>query len=136
MLRQVDDSDEITVLAVDRSILPPGQYREVGFDRRQVFDIDISRVVTEYRAEVLEDEDGRCFVAPFPDHVAKAVQYGHDVKAHAVYLSQHQLIPYQLVQEYFWDQISLPISTGSIYNFNKIFNINVSFITSFYSICW
>ena len=67
-LRQADDPDEIKVLVVDRSILPPGQCREAGFERRQVFDIDISRLVTEYRAEVLED--GRHFVAPFPDHVA------------------------------------------------------------------
>ncbi len=118
-LRQVDDPDEIKVLAVDRSMLPPGRYREVGFDRRQVFDIDISRVVTEYQAEVLEDEDGQRFVASFPDHVTKAVQYGHGVKAHAVYLSQYQLIPYLRVQEYFRDQVNLPISVGSIYNFNQ-----------------
>lgn len=118
-LRQTDDPDEIKVLAVDRSILPEGQYREVGFERRQVFDIDISRLVTEYRAEVLEDEDGRRFVAPFPDHVTKAVQYGNNVKAHAVYLSQYQLIPYHRVREYFQDQIGLPISAGSIYNFNQ-----------------
>lgn len=68
-LRQVDDPDEIKVLALDRSILPPGRYREAGFDQRQVFDIDISRIVTEYRAEILVDENGQRFVAPFPDHV-------------------------------------------------------------------
>lgn len=109
-LRQTDDPDEIKVLAVDRSILPPGQYRKVGFERRQVFDIDISRLVTEYRSEVLEDEDGRRFVVPFPDHVTKAVQYGNNVKAHAVYLSQYQLIPYHRMREYFQDQTGLPIS--------------------------
>lgn len=118
-LRQVDDPDEIKVLALDRSILPPGRYREAGFDRRQVFDIDISRIVTEYRAEILVDENGQRLVAPFPDHVTKAVQYGNGVKAHAVYLSQYQLIPYQRVQEYFQDQLHLPISVGSIYNFNQ-----------------
>jgi transposase len=53
-LRQVDDPDDIKTLEVDRASLPPGQYREVGFDRRQVFDIDISRIVTEYRAQILE----------------------------------------------------------------------------------
>ena len=118
-LRQIDDPDEIRMLSIDRSILPPGQYRETGFDRRQVFDIDINRIVTEYRAEILVDENGQRFVAPFPEHVTKAVQYGNGVKAHAVYLSQYQLIPYQRVQEYFQDQLSLPISAGSIYNFNQ-----------------
>jgi len=36
-LRQVDDPDDIKTLEVDRLTLPPGQYREVGLDRRQVF---------------------------------------------------------------------------------------------------
>lgn len=53
-------------LALDRSILPPCQYREAGFDRHQVFDIDISRIVTEYRAEMLVDKNGQRFVASFP----------------------------------------------------------------------
>ena len=118
-LRQVDDPDDIKMLEVDRSSLPPGQYREVGFDRRQVFDIDISRIVTEYRAQILEDENGQRFTAPFPNHVTKAVQYGNGVKAQAVYLSQFQLIPYQRVQDYFQDQVGLPISTGSVFNFNQ-----------------
>ena len=73
-LRQVDDPDDIKMLEVDRSTLPPSQYREVGFDRRQGFDIDISRIVTEYRAQIVEDEKGQRVTAPFPDHVTKAVQ--------------------------------------------------------------
>ncbi|MGA9235801.1 MAG: transposase, partial [Desulfobacterales bacterium] len=36
-----------------------GQYRQVGFESRQVFDIDISRRVTEYRAQILEDNKGK-----------------------------------------------------------------------------
>jgi hypothetical protein len=41
------------------------------------------------------------------------------VKAHSVYLSQYQLIPYNRVQEYFADQLQIPIAEGSIFNFNK-----------------
>ena len=118
-LRQVDDPEDIKTLELDRSGLPPGHYRGVGFDRRQVFDIDIRRIVTEYRAQILEDENGQRFTAPFPEHVTKAVQYGNGVKAQAVYLSQFQLIPYQRVQDYFQDQVGLPISTGSVFNFNQ-----------------
>jgi transposase len=55
-----------------------------------VFDIDISRFVTEYQAQILENEQGHRFVAPFPDGVTKAVQYGNQLNAHAVYLSQYQ----------------------------------------------
>ncbi|MEO1944014.1 MAG: hypothetical protein ABGY11_06910 [Candidatus Thioglobus sp.] len=37
-------------------------------------DIDISRVVTEYRAQRLANEKGQCFIAPFSNEVTKAVQ--------------------------------------------------------------
>ncbi|MDP3903633.1 MAG: IS66 family transposase, partial [Methylococcaceae bacterium] len=118
-LKKIDDPDDIEVLTVDRSTLPAGQYHEIGYDCRQVFDIDIRRLVTEYRAQILQDQNGQRFTAPFPTHVSKAVQYGNGVKAQAVYLSQYQLIPYQRVQEQFQDQLRLPISVGSIHAFNQ-----------------
>jgi transposase len=118
-LKKIDDPDNVEVIKVDRRTLPAGQYRQVGFESRQVFDIDISRLVTEYRAQILEDEKGQRVVAPFPKGVTKAVQYGVGIKAHAVYMSQYQLIPYKRVQEYFADQLQIPISEGSIFNFNK-----------------
>lgn len=98
--------------------MPKGQYQDRGFATRQVFDIDISRVVTEYQAQILEDENGKRFVAPFPEGVSKAVQYGNQLKAHAVYLSQHQLLPYKRIQQYFCDQLQIPLSEGLLYNFN------------------
>jgi len=118
-LQKIANPDEIERLSVDRSTLPPGDYRDIGYDCRQVFDIDIRRLVTEYRAQILEDQNGQRFIAPFPAHVTKAVQYGNGVKAHAVYLSQYQLIPYQRVQEQFQDQLGLPISAGSVFTFNQ-----------------
>ncbi|RPI71296.1 MAG: IS66 family transposase [Desulfobacteraceae bacterium] len=118
-LKKVDDPDKIAVIKIDRRTIPAGKYRQGGFETRQVFDIDISRVVTEYRAQILEDENGRRFVAPFPEGVTKSVQYGSGIKAHAVYMSQFQLIPYNRIQEYFADQMGVPISEGSIFNFNK-----------------
>ena len=118
-LVKVDDPDEVKVIKVDRSKLPPARYRQVGFDTRQVFDIDISRVVTEYRAEIVEDDKGNRFVAPFPEGVTKSVQYGTGIKAHSVYMSQFQLIPYNRIQDYFSDQLNIPVSEGSIFNFNQ-----------------
>lgn len=35
-----------------------------------------------------------------------------------MYLSQHQLLPYKRIQQYFEDQLQIPLSEGSIYNFN------------------
>ncbi len=118
-LKKIDNPDRVKEIKVDRRKLPAGQYRQVGFESRQVFDIDISRLVTEYRAQILEDEKGHRFVAPFPKGVTKAAQYGVQIKAHSVYLSQYQLIPYNRVQEYFADQLQIPIAEGSIFNFNK-----------------
>ncbi len=118
-LKQIEEPDEIEVIKVDRRKLPKGRYRDVGVEKRQVFDIDFSRVVTEYQAQVLEDEKGQQFVAPFPEGVGKAVQYGNTLKAHAVYLSQYQLLPYNRIQEYFAEQLQIPVSQGSIFNFNR-----------------
>jgi len=118
-LQKVDNPDRVKEIKVDRRKLPAGRYRQDGFETRQVFDIDISRVVTEYRAQVLKDDKGNRFVAPFPEGVTKAVQYGTGLKAHSVYMSQFQLIPYNRIQDYFSDQLHIPISEGSIFNFNK-----------------
>jgi transposase len=118
-LKKVENPDKVKVIKVKRSDLPSGNYQQIGFETRQVFDIDITRVVTEYRAEILEDEHGKRYIAPFPERVTKAVQYGEVIKAHAVYMSQFQLIPYNRIQDYFADQLNIPISEGSIFNFNK-----------------
>lgn len=117
-LTPIDEPDEVKVLYVTQELLPEGCYREVGFQSRQVVDIDISRVVTEYQAQILEDEQGKRYVADFPDGVNSAIQYGNNVKAHAVYLSQYQLLPYKRIEEYFTDQLGIPLSSGTLVGFN------------------
>jgi transposase len=119
-LKRIDNPDKVELIKVDRRKLPAGRYRQVGYSSpRQVFDIDISRVVTEYRAQILENDNGKQFIAPFPKGVTKAVQYGTGLKAHSVYMSQFQLVPYNRIKDYFTDQLHIPISEGSIFNFNK-----------------
>lgn len=118
-LKQIDEPDDVELIRIDRRTLPRGEYEAVDVERRQVFDIQICRWVTEYQAEVLIDKlTGHRYIAPFPEGVGKAVQYGNQLKAHAVYMSQYQLIPYNRVQEFFADQMGIPISEGSVYNFN------------------
>ena len=119
-LKQIEEPDEVKVIKIDQRTLPKGQiFKEVGYDKRQVFDIDISRFVTEYQAQILEDENGNRYVAEFPENINVAVQYGNALKAHAVYMSQYQLLPYKRIEEYFTEQLQIPISQGSIFNFNK-----------------
>ena len=85
-LQKVDDPEEIEVIKIDQRTLPRGKYKDVGYESRQVFDIKISRIVTEYQAQILENDKGDRFVASFPEGVTKAVQYGTGLKAHAVYM--------------------------------------------------
>ena len=118
-LKKVANPDKVEQLKIDKRTLPKGKYTEAGHEIRQVFDINISRVVTEFRAQILEDQHGNRYVAKFPKHVKTNVQYGLGVKSSAVYFSQFQLLPYQRIQDQFADQMKLPLSTGSLFNFNK-----------------
>ena len=118
-LQQVSNPNIVKPIPIDRSLLPPGEYRNAGHEARQVIDLDISIVVTEWQAEIVVDQNGRKHVAPFPEGVTRPVQYGVGVKINSVYLSQYQMIPYNRIEEQFADQLQIPISAGSIVNFNK-----------------
>lgn len=118
-LKKNEHPDVVKHIKLDRRTLPKGIYHEAGIVTRQLFNIDITRVITEYQAQVLTNEQGKRFIAPFPEGITKSVQYGKQIKAHAVYLSQHQLLPYKRIQEYFADQLAIPLSEGSLYNFNQ-----------------
>jgi len=117
-IKQVANPDIVENLRVNRQKLPRGhRYKRVKDDIRQVIDIVITRKVTEYRAEVLEDEQGRQYRAEFPEGVTRPVQYGTSVKAAAVYMSVYQLLPYNRVQDFFRDQAGIEISSGTLCNF-------------------
>jgi transposase len=118
-LQPVDNPDEIKELKIDRKALPPGKWKDAGYERRQVFNLVIKRHVTEYRAERLENENGEHITAEFPAGLVQAAQYGNGVKAHGVYMSVEQLVPCQRVSEHFDSQLNLPVSAGSVCNFKQ-----------------
>jgi len=118
-LKRVEEPDVIEKIEIDRRFLPRNvKYNDVGFEWRQVIDIEFKTVVTEYQAQVLEDENGKRYTASFPVDVTRPIQYGASLKAHAVYLSQFQLIPFQRIQDHFSDQWRIDLSVGSLCNFN------------------
>ncbi len=117
-LEKVSNPDIIKILEVDRNTLPHGKYQEKGFECRQVVNIEIKKVVTEYRAQILVGSNGKKYIAPFPQGVNSDIQYGNSIKAHSVYLSQFQLLPYNRIAEYF-DAQGIFLSPGSIFNFNQ-----------------
>lgn len=88
------------------------------YETRQVFNVEIKVVVTEHKAEVKKCICGFVNTGIFPEKVTKSVQYGSTVKALSSYMSLYQLIPYKRVEDFFRDQVGLPISAGSIFNFN------------------
>jgi transposase len=118
-LMPIETPNEVVKIVVDRSKLNDEEYQEAGYEARQVFDIRISRYVIEYRAQKLRGSDGKIYTAEFPEGVVAQVQYGNGIKAHSVYMSQFQLIPYDRINNHFADQIKVPVSVGSIFNFNK-----------------
>lgn len=119
-LKPVENPDKIIDLTIDRKQLPTNNnYKADGYTARQIVDIKISRFVTEYRAEILIDKSGNQYIAEFPENITRPIQYGASVKAHSTYLSTYQLIPCERLQEQFKNEYNIPISTGSICNFNS-----------------
>jgi transposase len=119
-LSPVKNPDKIVNIKIKRHTLPKGTtFKDAGFEARQVINIKFTRTVTEYRAQILEDETGKRYTANFPSFLTQPVQYGASVKSHSVYMSQFQLIPYQRIQDYFTNELKLSISAGTLFNFNK-----------------
>jgi len=117
-LEPVAHPDDIKVIKIDRRTLPrEGVYSAAGYVSRQVFDIKVTRFVTEYRAEQLVDQAGHRFTARFPTHLTHRAQYGASIKSRAVYLSVEQLIPYERIQAQFKQDAMIDISTGTLVNF-------------------
>jgi transposase len=119
-LKQVENPTSVEEILIDQKSLPPGCYEHKGFESRQVFDIEVSMTVTEYRAEIIVSEDGEEFVADFPEGVTEPAQYGNMVKAHSVYMSQFQLVPLDRVRDHFNDQLGATVSKGSVSNWNAL----------------
>jgi transposase len=117
-LEQVANPDRVETIEVDRSTIPAGKYTHAGYEARQVIDVVVSREVTEYRAEILEDAKGKQYTAKFPEGVTGPAQYGIGVKVQSTYMSQYQLVPILRVKEHFCDQLGIELSKGSVSNWN------------------
>jgi transposase len=91
-------------------------------DIRQVFDLlnKIAIGVTEHRAEEKDCHNcGEHNKADFPDTVTHKTQYGEELKAIAVYLSNYQLIPYDRLCELFEDIFNISLSPATLVNTNR-----------------
>ena len=119
-LMPVENPDKIVDLKVNKKDLPKGEvFKEAGFEARQVIDIKITKVITEYRAHILKGKGGKRYMAQFPEGITQPIQYGNSVKTMAVYMSQYQLIPYNRAQDFFTNELKIAMSMGTLFNFNK-----------------
>jgi transposase len=118
-LKPVANPDQIEHILVDIASLPRSEYREVGFEARQEIQLKLKCHVIEYRAQILENEKGQRFVAKFPQDLTRPVQYGASVKAHVVYLSIFQMLPFDRIVQQFASQYGIALSAGSLVNFNQ-----------------
>lgn len=84
-------------------------------ETRQVFDLPRVPVeVTEHLIHQTRCTCGAVHRSVFPEGVAAPVQYGPAVKALAVYLTQHHMLPVARAAQLLADLYDLPISAGTI----------------------
>jgi transposase len=84
-------------------------------ERRQVFDIPPIKIyVEEHKAEIKKCSCGCTNIADFPEDVKFPVQYGPRITSSAVYLHDHQLIPYDRCCELLSDVCGCKISPATL----------------------
>ena len=90
--------------------------QEVLFDeRRQVFDVPVASFdVVEHRTLSVRCQCGQLHTSAFPAQVRDPVQYGPNVRALAVHLTQGQMLPYARAAELIRDVYGLAISPGTL----------------------
>ena len=118
-LELVEKPDEIINIKIDKRTIPKSDYKQKPPRVRQVHNIILKCVVTEYRAEVIEDIHSKLeYVARFPDTIQSQSQYGASIKSMACYFSQWQLLPYARLASLFKEYGDFNLSQGSLVNFN------------------
>jgi transposase len=88
---------------------------EVTSEVRQVFDLPpVAIEVTEHRIHQLRCSCGKLHRSKFPADVTAPVQYGSGVKALAIYLTQHHMLPVARAAQLLADLYGVPISAGTV----------------------
>ncbi len=84
-------------------------------DRRQVFDVPVAAFdIVEHRTLSVHCQCGQLHTSTFPVGVTESVQYGPNVRALAVHLTQGQMLPYARAAQLIHDVYGLTISPGTL----------------------
>ena len=121
-LEQVSNPDETIILEVPTHCEACQRALEKNageiVETRQVFDIPVSRyIVKEFCAQEVVCTCGCKNRSAFPAGVDHAVQYGPDVRAASVHLTQVHMMPYVRSAELIESLYGLPISAASLLAF-------------------
>lgn len=117
-LRQCEPTQVITHPLPDQcqlchAILPLEQVRL--WARRQVIDVpSVAFDVIEHQALAVTCRCGQLHTSTFPASVTEAVQYGPNVRALGVHLTQGQMLPFARAAELLHDVYGLTISPGTL----------------------
>lgn len=85
------------------------------WERRQVFDVPVVAFnVIEHQALAVTCSCGQFHTSSFPTGVSEAVQYGPQVRALGVHLTQGQMLPYARAAQLIADIYGLAISPGTL----------------------
>jgi len=88
---------------------------EVTSEARQVFDLPPVRLeVTEHRTLEARCACGKVHRSVFPAEVVAPVQYGVHIKALAVYLTEHHMLPLERTARLLGDCYDVPISAATV----------------------
>ncbi len=90
----------------------------INIEKRQVVDIEIKTIYTEFQAESKLCDCGFITKADFPKNVNSPIQYGKSMQAIINYLSLYQLLPYKRLSELCSDIFDISVSPGTIVNMN------------------
>jgi transposase len=84
-------------------------------ERRQVFDVPATACdVIEHRTLELVCQCGQSHVSTFPAGVTEAVQYGPNLRALGVHLTQGQLLPFARAAQLIQDLYGVAVSPGTL----------------------
>lgn len=121
-LKRVEQPDHVEIHSVAPLCDACGQpiAREavsVSAESRQVIDLPPIRFeVTEHRVEQAQCACGKVHRAVFPAGVSQPAQYGSQIKAAVVYLTQYQQLPVDRTAQALADLFGVRLSTGTIQN--------------------
>ncbi|NBQ35876.1 MAG: IS66 family transposase [Actinobacteria bacterium] len=126
-LEPVKEPDKIEVHKVERCHQCQRDLSQSEVEKiikRQVFDIEIKRIVVEHQAEMKRCECGACTTATFPQGVKAPTQIGELLKGIALYLSG-QFIAKDRLSTAMEDLFGVPISDTTLIKYEKQLSENL-----------